>query len=65
MLVGAARRHYDVAVLVARDEDYIPLVKAVPAEGARVHLWFVSNGLSPHLRREADHFASLGSCLHV
>lgn len=65
MLVGVTRRHYDIAVLVAGDEDYIPLVKAVQAEGARVHVWFVSNGLSPRLRREADHFACLDSCLYV
>lgn len=36
MLVHAARKHYDVAVLVAGDEDYIPLVRAVQFEGARV-----------------------------
>ena len=65
MLVGATRRHYDVAVLVAGDEDYIPLVKAVQAEGARVHLWFVSNGLSPRLRREVDYFACLDGCFYV
>jgi uncharacterized LabA/DUF88 family protein len=63
MLVHATRKHYDVAVLVAGDEDYIPLVRAVQFEGARVHIWFVSNGLSPRLRRVADHFVDLNEFL--
>ena len=29
MLLHATRKHYDVAVLVAGDEDYVPLVRAV------------------------------------
>jgi len=63
MLLHAARKHYDVAVLVAGDEDYIPLVNAVRFEGARVHVWFVSNGLSPKLRHHADHFVDLDEFL--
>jgi uncharacterized LabA/DUF88 family protein len=63
MLVHATRKHYDVAVLVAGDEDYIPLVRAVQFEGARVHIWFVSNGLSLKLRRVADHFVDLDEFL--
>lgn len=38
MLSHAHRRHYEIAILVAGDEDYIPLVHAVQREGARVHL---------------------------
>jgi hypothetical protein len=63
MLVHATRKHYDVAVLVAGDEDYIPLVRAVQFEGARVHIWFVSDGLSPKLRHVADHFVDLDEFL--
>src|SRR5262245_57115261 len=37
MLIHAARKNYEVAVLVAGDEDYVPLVRAVKSEGARVH----------------------------
>jgi uncharacterized LabA/DUF88 family protein len=59
MLVPATHHHYDIAVLVAGDEDYVPLVRAVKAEGARVHLWFVSDGLAPRLQRECDYFVSL------
>jgi uncharacterized LabA/DUF88 family protein len=63
MLVHAARRHYDIAVLVAGDEDYVPLVRAVKWEGARVHVWFLSDGLSRQLRHEADCFVDLDDYL--
>ena len=46
MLTHAHRKNYDIAVLVAGDEDYVPLVEAVKAEGRRVALWFVPDGLS-------------------
>jgi hypothetical protein len=59
MLLHATRKHYDYAVLVAGDEDYVPLVKAVQGEGCRVHVWFVSNGLSPVLQHVADEYLDL------
>ena len=59
MLTHAHRKHYNVAILVTGDEDYVPLVRAVQGEGARVHLWAFSKGLSPKLKMEADHFACL------
>ena len=63
MLMHAARRNYQTAVLIAGDEDYIPLVEAVQAEGCRVLLWFVSDGLSPALRRAVDHYTCLDQFL--
>jgi uncharacterized LabA/DUF88 family protein len=63
MLTHAARKHYDIAVLVEGDEDYVPLVRAVKGEGARVHVWFLSDGLSPQLRHEADYFVDLDHIL--
>ena len=63
MLLHATRHHYDIAVLVAGDEDYVPLVRAVQSEGLRVHVWFVSDGIAPKLRREADHFGCLDTYL--
>jgi uncharacterized LabA/DUF88 family protein len=63
MLMHATRKHYDVAVLVAGDEDYVPLVQAVQKEGARVAVWFVSKGLSPALRLAADDFTDLDQLL--
>jgi uncharacterized LabA/DUF88 family protein len=59
MLLHATRKHYDVAVLVAGDEDYIPLIKAVQGEGARVIVWFVPDGLSPALYQAADDYLDL------
>jgi uncharacterized LabA/DUF88 family protein len=59
MLTHATRHHYDIAVLVAGDEDFVPLVNAVQAEGVRVHLWALSDGLASSLRREADYFVNL------
>jgi hypothetical protein len=54
MLVHATRRNYDIAVLVAGDEDYVPLVQAVQAEGRGVHLWSIPDGLSPALVHAVD-----------
>jgi uncharacterized LabA/DUF88 family protein len=59
MLLHATRKHYDFAILIAGDEDYVPLVKAVQGEGARVHVWFISDGMSRALRMAADHFTDL------
>ena len=63
MLIHASRRHYEIAVLVAGDEDYIPLVRAVQGEGVRVHVWFLQDGLSPQLRHESDYFVDLNEFL--
>ena len=54
MLLHAARKNYDIAVLVTGDADYIPVIKAIQGEGARVQVWALSNGLSPDLVNAAD-----------
>jgi uncharacterized LabA/DUF88 family protein len=59
MLLYAARKHYNIAFLVAGDEDYVPLVQAVQFEGARVHVWFVPDGISPALQHAADSYVDL------
>lgn len=58
MLSHAHRKNYDVAILVAGDDDYVPLVRAIKAEGCRVVLWFFqdSAGLSQNLVNECDYF---------
>jgi uncharacterized LabA/DUF88 family protein len=63
MLTHAFRKNYDMAILVAGDEDYIPLVKAVMSEGRKVVLWFVDNGLDPKLVNAVDHYFDLGRVL--
>ncbi|WP_413935359.1 NYN domain-containing protein [Nitrospira sp. BLG_1] len=63
MLTHAHRHNYDIAILVAGDEDYVPLVEAVKAEGRRVAVWFVDDGLSPALKADSDHYGDIGKCL--
>ena len=65
MLSHAHRKNYDVAVLVAGDADYVPLVEEVKREGQQVALWFVKDGLSDALRCSADHFWDIGELLFV
>jgi len=63
MLTHAHRENYDIAILVAGDEDYVPLVEAVKGEGRRVVLWFVPDGLSPALRSSVDHYWNMSELL--
>lgn len=63
MLINATRKHYDIGVLVAGDGDYVPLVRAVQGDGARVIVWSVSSGLNPALVHAADDFADLDGWL--
>ena len=61
MLGHSFEDHMDLAVLVAGDADYLPLVEEVKRKGKRVMLAFFGNStsLSPHLRRAADAFADV------
>jgi uncharacterized LabA/DUF88 family protein len=59
MLMHATRQHYDLAVLVTGDADFIPLIRAVQAYGVSVQVWALSNGLSPELPVAADKFINL------
>lgn len=58
MLTHAYRRNYDIAILVAGDADYVPLVRAIKEAGRRVVLWFFEEGkgLSKELKQESDYF---------
>jgi uncharacterized LabA/DUF88 family protein len=59
MLTHAHSHHYEVALLFAGDEDYVPLVQAVQREGCRVQLCFIQDGLSPVLVRACDGFSPI------
>lgn len=61
MLVHAFQDNFEVAVLMAGDGGYVPLVEEVKRLGKPVLLWFFSNGLSPDLRRTCDEFHDLTS----
>lgn len=63
MLTHAHRKNYDIAVLVAGDEDYVPLVKAVQNKGRQVVLWALKSGLSHALRKTCDHYWDIGEAL--
>ena len=59
MLSQAYHDNYEVAVLVAGDEDYVPLAQEIKRTGKQVAVWFFDDGLSHHLRRESDIFVDL------
>jgi NYN domain len=62
VLSNAYLGNYDVAVLVAGDEDYIPLVEEVKRLGRVVTLAFFADpiaGLSNEMKLSADGFVSL------
>ncbi|MFT3709209.1 MAG: NYN domain-containing protein [Archangium sp.] len=61
LLVHAFEGHFETAVLVAGDADYIPLVREVKRRGRRVILAFFASSaaLSPLLKTEADSFVDL------
>lgn len=56
MLSHAYNNNFDIAILVAGDEDYVPLVQELKHCGKQVCLWFFEDGLSLDLKRECDHF---------
>jgi uncharacterized LabA/DUF88 family protein len=59
LLSNAYRNNYDVAVLIAGDDDYVPLVEDVKRLGKLVHVAFLAEeggGLSPELYLASDVF---------
>ena len=65
LLLHAFRDNYDVAILVSGDEDFVPAVRTVAAEGKVVVLWALQDGLSPALKRSADFYFDLSEVLLV
>ncbi|MCK4415462.1 MAG: NYN domain-containing protein [Candidatus Eisenbacteria sp.] len=62
MLAHAYRDNYDLAVLIAGDRDYLPLVQEVKRLGKVVCVFFFAEpgyGLNPELRVAADRFGPL------
>lgn len=60
MLAHGFRGNYEIAVLVAGDGDYVPLVEEVKRAGKPVYVTFFSGyGLSPALRLAADRFIDI------
>ena len=60
MLSHAYQHHYDIAVLIAGDGDYVPLVDAVKKNGKMVVVaFFGGRGLNESLKLAADNFFDL------
>lgn len=62
MLSHAFRDNYDVAILVAGDGDYLPLIDEVKRLGKIVRVAFLTgekSGLSSEVQLAADHFIDL------
>lgn len=60
MLVGAFTGIYTVAILVAGDADFVPVVNEVRRRGAMVALAASQQDVSRDLRRAADRFVGIG-----
>ena len=61
LLVNAFFNNYDVAVLIAGDGDYVPVVEELKRLGKVLYLAFYEGyGLSPELHMASDHFFEMG-----
>jgi hypothetical protein len=62
MLSHAYQNHYDVALLVAGDADYVPLVEAVKKTGKMVVVsFYAEHGLNELLKLAADDYFDLSA----
>lgn len=59
MVVHALKDHYDVAVVVSGDRDFIPAIQEVQAAGKRVEVAAFESSVGEELRRSADRFHRL------
>lgn len=59
MLVGAFTQIYQVAILVAGDEDFVPVVQEVRRRGIMVVIAAGAASLSSELRRSADRMVAI------
>ena len=59
MLVHAFQNNYDIAVLVAGDGDYVPVIEEVKRQGKRVILQFLNpnEGQNPRLKLTCDEYS--------
>jgi uncharacterized LabA/DUF88 family protein len=59
MVVHALRGHYDVAIVVSGDRDFIPAMQQVQAAGKRVEVAAFANSVGSAVRQAADKFYEL------
>jgi len=68
MLTHAFQNHFEVAILLAGDSDYGPLVDRVKSLGKLVWVWFFErkeDGLGPELKLSADTLIPLDALFTV
>lgn len=63
VLLHAINSNYDIAYLIAGDEDYLELIREVKRHGPNIYGGFFSTGLSPAIKTEFDEFHYLDQCL--
>jgi len=59
MVVHALRDHYDVAVVVSGDRDFIPAIQQVQSAGKRVEVAAFNTSVAGELKRVADGYHEL------
>ena len=59
MVVHALRDHYDVAIVVSGDRDFVPAIQHVQAAGKRVEVAAFAHSTGNAMRRAADKFYEL------
>lgn len=59
MVVHALRDHYDVAIVVSGDRDFIPAIQHVQMAGKRVEVAAFANSVSSELIKVSDRFYEL------
>lgn len=65
MLVGAFTQLFPVAILIAGDADFVPVVNEVRRRGVMVVVAADEQSVSDDLRRAADRFIAIGSNLEA
>ncbi|MCL2863702.1 MAG: NYN domain-containing protein [Methanimicrococcus sp.] len=59
MVVHALRGHYDVAIVVSGDRDFVPAIQHIQAAGKKVEVAAFSNSVGAVVRQSADKFHEL------
>jgi len=59
MVVHALRGHYDVAIVVSGDRDFVPAIQHIQAAGKKVEVAAFSNSVGSVVRQSADKFYEL------
>ena len=59
ILCHGFRNHYDLAIIVTGDGDFLPVIEEVKRMGKQVGVAALSSGLSPRIHMAGDFFIDL------